>query len=98
MYSTKRLSDIFELEIFLFGGVPETAEQMHEREFHCYSEPRLTRQELAPMRPAHDADDKAEVVHRLRIQVATGEVTVLTASGEAGAASSSSGTKAGKPE
>ena len=46
MYSLRSLWDIFELEFFLFGGVPETAVQMYERESHGHSEIRHTREPL----------------------------------------------------
>jgi hypothetical protein len=46
MYSLRSLWDIFELEFFLFGGVPETAVQMYERESHGHAEVRHTRETL----------------------------------------------------
>ena len=46
MYSIDNLWKILQLEFFLFGGVPETAVQMYERESHGHEEIRQTRQEV----------------------------------------------------
>ena len=34
MYPAERLRQIRELELYLFGGIPETPEPMQERDFH----------------------------------------------------------------
>ena len=46
MYSLKSLWDIFKLEIFLFGGVPETATEMHDSGSYGHEEIRATRDSL----------------------------------------------------
>lgn len=43
MYTVNRLRDIRELDLFLFGGIPETPEPMFERDTHSFSESRTTR-------------------------------------------------------
>ncbi len=40
MYSNDRNFDVRELELFLFGGVPESTTQIHETDFFGHSETR----------------------------------------------------------
>ena len=45
-----RVQDIIELEVFLFGGVPELPEPVYERDYHTYHEVRTTRNPIPPVR------------------------------------------------
>jgi len=47
MCSIDRLRDIRALEFFLFGGIPESAESMFERDSHNHFDVRKTRRGLA---------------------------------------------------
>lgn len=40
MYAITRLCQIRELELFLFGGLPDPPEAVYERDNHCFSEDR----------------------------------------------------------
>lgn len=76
MYSLNSLWDIFNFEFFLFGGVPETAVQMYEREFHSYAEVRHTRERLR--RDTDQGPDHESTVFRtIEYDTETGEFSVL---------------------
>jgi hypothetical protein len=72
MYSLRSLWDIFHMEFYLFGGVPETALQMYERESHGHEEIRLTREVLGHSH-VHKSDSDNEVLCIMKFDTATGE-------------------------
>ena len=43
VYPAERLKQIRELELYLFGGIPETPEPMHERDLHAWGRDRAPR-------------------------------------------------------
>ena len=43
MYPLSRVRDVRELDLFIFGGVPEIPEPNYERDIHAYSEMRTSR-------------------------------------------------------
>jgi hypothetical protein len=80
LYSDDRLNDLFELELFLFKGVPETAEQMYEPEFNTLSAVRRTRAALEEDKVVTDgAGDKPDndAQYVLQFNLRTNEVRVL---------------------
>ena len=50
MADPDRVQDIIELEVCLFGGVPERPEPVYERDYHTYYEVRTTRTPIPPIR------------------------------------------------
>ena len=71
MYPLSRLRDIRSLELFLFGGVPETAEQMYERDSHPYTDIRTTRRGVSMGKNPRQQD--GIIVERVKINLKTGE-------------------------
>lgn len=76
MYSKKTLWSIWELELFLFGGVPETAEQMYERDFHSLSEARKTKEPIRPTISYPDSEED-ELVCRLEYDIETRKYKII---------------------
>jgi hypothetical protein len=72
MYSLQSLWDIFHMEFFLFGGVPETALQMYERESHGHEEVRHTRESLGNHLSSNNAVAE-DVLCLMQFDRATGE-------------------------
>jgi hypothetical protein len=72
MYSLQSLWDIFHMEFFLFGGVPETALQMYERESHGHEEVRLTREALGNHLASTNVENEDIFCH-MRFDKATGD-------------------------
>lgn len=57
MFPIDDIHNIRELDIFMFGCIPETPESMYERDFHDFSESRLTRE---PIMRDMDIDNRKE--------------------------------------
>lgn len=71
MYTINSLWGIFDLECSLFGAVPESAEQMFEKDSHGHSELRSTRQGLQLEEPIIPVD--AEIISEDVYNFETGE-------------------------
>jgi hypothetical protein len=75
MYPIKRIRDIRSHELFLFGGVPESAESMYERDSNPYTEIRTTRRSICSATSnKHSAGNGVE---RVTLNFETGEVTII---------------------
>ena len=74
MYPVKRLREIRELELLLFGGVPETPEPMYERDVHSFSDFRTTRRGIAS--PPGSTHPDGTTVGYMEIDIQTGEITI----------------------
>ena len=72
MYPLERLREIRELELFLFGGVPETPEPTYERDVHGFSGVRFPHCDLHDMKT--ESLPQGEVVGWLEYHRDTGEV------------------------
>ena len=78
MYPINRDRDIRELEVVVFGGVPEVPQPVYERDTYAYSEVRRTRKsrlgtynhELGGMRSDLDLGS-------IRLNTETGEFVIL---------------------
>lgn len=79
MYPLNRLRVIRSFELFLFGGVPDSAEQMYERETNPIAEIRFTRSTLNSDGPSQT--DKGRVVEYIEFDPETGELTITDFSG-----------------
>jgi hypothetical protein len=75
MCSIDRLRDIRALEFFLFGGIPEAAESMFERDSHHHFDVRKTRQGLADEYDSF-VGEKGQVIGVIEVDPATGAVSV----------------------
>lgn len=80
MYSKKRYCDIRELELFLFGGVPETAEQMYERDSYGHSEIRITRKPISSCQYKTDPSNAVKI-GECEIDFSTGEFITYDSGG-----------------
>ena len=67
MHTMDRLREILELDLVLFGGVPETAQPMYPADWHTHIDHRTTRAGL-PNRSEQrrDIGKPARVVSRIR--------------------------------
>lgn len=78
MYSIDRIDDIWNLEVFLFGGVPEVAEAMYERprDTHGSSDVRTTRDAVEGKhgRKSHISNGHREVLFEFVYDEATGDI------------------------
>lgn len=81
MYPRETIRDNRELELFLFGGVPETPDPVYERDFHSHSESRMTRK---PMELASTSEALVgNIVGFIVFDPATGGVSFREVEGDA---------------
>jgi len=74
MSKPDRIRDIMELEVFLFGGVPEMPEPVYERDSHTHSQVRTTRTPIeASALPNNEANEVS--MGYVEMDLATGELT-----------------------
>ena len=72
MYPIERLRDIRELELYLFGGVPEVPEPMYERDVYDHADVRLTRSSVVGYGGRESEQDV--VVGYMEVNIETGEI------------------------
>jgi hypothetical protein len=75
MYPVDRDRDIRELDVLVFGGIPEVPQPVFERDTYAYSELRRTRQlPHSSVAARVNATDSAIVLDLLHIDWASGEI------------------------
>src|ERR1044071_2743573 len=75
MYRLKRLRQIRELSLFLFGGVPETPKPIYETDTQGFSEERNSHSRPAASRPPLPSGE-GEIVAKARYNESTGVLDI----------------------
>ncbi len=74
MSDYSRIRDVLELEVLLFGGVPEKPEPVYGRDSHAHVQSRTTRTGIAPATMSTE-DLQGPVVENFTVNFETGEIS-----------------------
>ena len=77
MYPFERFADICDLELFLFNGVPDVAEQMYELPFQSYSEIRTTRNSIKGTNGQRTINPNGAKVCTFQLDIETGDYVLI---------------------